>query len=172
MSSPTTPEDLLDLKMLPAWVNEPARPNDYANFEGEDERSSTAADNGRTAAAAIASDGRRGHASRADPQARDPGPADRVEQRSRGPRPGRRGPDRPESAPTRRPPERPAPIRRIAVTVRFLPHPPAFEQRRGADQVRAGRLFGLRAGPPVSREAGALRCAADAAEGRAAVSTG
>ena len=36
MGSPTTPEDLLDLKLLPAWVNEPARPNDYADFEGED----------------------------------------------------------------------------------------------------------------------------------------
>src|ERR1700694_3804034 len=36
MASPTTNEDLLDLKMLPAWANEPARPNDYANFEGED----------------------------------------------------------------------------------------------------------------------------------------
>ncbi|MEY2489194.1 MAG: hypothetical protein QOC70_1136, partial [Verrucomicrobiota bacterium] len=39
MSSPTTTEDLLDLKLLPAWVNEPVRPNEYSNFEGEDERS-------------------------------------------------------------------------------------------------------------------------------------
>ena len=36
MASPTTTEDLLDLKMLPAWANEPARANDYADFEGED----------------------------------------------------------------------------------------------------------------------------------------
>ena len=36
MAAPTTNEDLLDLKMMPAWANEPARPNDYANFEGED----------------------------------------------------------------------------------------------------------------------------------------
>src|SRR6478609_2876504 len=34
-SSPPN-EDLLDLRMLPAWANEPARPNDYANFEGEE----------------------------------------------------------------------------------------------------------------------------------------
>src|SRR3977135_571053 len=36
MAPPTTTEDLLDLKMLPAWANEPARSNDYADFEGED----------------------------------------------------------------------------------------------------------------------------------------
>src|SRR3954468_14356302 len=36
MPSPPPTDDLLDLRMLPAWVNEPARPNDYANFEGED----------------------------------------------------------------------------------------------------------------------------------------
>src|SRR5712671_1019167 len=36
MAPPTTNEDLLDLKMLPAWANEPARANDYADFEGED----------------------------------------------------------------------------------------------------------------------------------------
>src|SRR6476469_3752737 len=36
MPSPTPTEDLLDLRMLPAWANEPARPNDYANFEGDE----------------------------------------------------------------------------------------------------------------------------------------
>ena len=36
MSSPTTTEDLLDLKLLPAWVNEPVRANEYSHFEGED----------------------------------------------------------------------------------------------------------------------------------------
>ena len=36
MSAPAPPDDLLDLKLLPAWVNEPARPNDYADFEGEE----------------------------------------------------------------------------------------------------------------------------------------
>ena len=39
MAPPTTNEDLLDLKMMPAWANEPPRPNDYANFEGEDQDS-------------------------------------------------------------------------------------------------------------------------------------
>ncbi len=36
MAEPTTTADLLDLKMMPAWVNEPARTNDYADFEGEE----------------------------------------------------------------------------------------------------------------------------------------
>src|SRR3954452_17211275 len=36
MAPPTTTEDLLDLKMLPAWANEPAGTHDYADFEGED----------------------------------------------------------------------------------------------------------------------------------------
>ena len=36
MSILPPPVDLLDLKFLPAWVNEPSRPNDYANFEGEE----------------------------------------------------------------------------------------------------------------------------------------
>src|SRR5205085_7372062 len=36
MSSPVPPEELLDLRFLPAWVNEPVHPNDYANFQGEE----------------------------------------------------------------------------------------------------------------------------------------
>ncbi|MFN2508395.1 MAG: hypothetical protein ABR589_06445 [Chthoniobacterales bacterium] len=35
MSAPSTPADLLDLKMMPAWVNEPARRDDYAEYEGD-----------------------------------------------------------------------------------------------------------------------------------------
>ena len=34
MSEDSTPADLLDLKMMPAWVNEPARTNDYADHHG------------------------------------------------------------------------------------------------------------------------------------------
>src|SRR6266404_2592817 len=88
MSSPTTPEDLLDLKLLPAWVNEPARPNDYANYEGEDPGSDERG--GRRPRAHSRDRDRRG------PQPRESrGPQSR-EQRSRGPRPDRRGPPRPE----------------------------------------------------------------------------
>src|SRR5436190_15573205 len=110
MPSPTPTEDLLDLRMLPAWANEPARPNDYANFEGED------ADSG----------GRRSDRPRSRDRDRD--------------RRGPRKPDRPKERPSRdnrsrRPPEaRREQERRpeftaepLAVTVRFLPHGKAFE---------------------------------------------
>lgn len=115
MPSPTIPEDLLDLKLLPSWVNEPARPNNYEDFEGEDprvsERSSGRFDRGRDR-------DRRG------PKSRDPRGAQPRDQRSRGPRPDRPRRDRPpEDQRDRRPPE----IQPIAVTVRFLPHDRAFE---------------------------------------------
>ena len=127
MSSPTTTEDLLDLKLLPAWVNEPARPNDYANFEGEDERSYDRGGQRPTAAAAIGSDGRRDHAiraarNRANRAARNRATSGLAAQgrtgAARGVRMKHRGRD------DRR--ERPAPVQPIAVTVRFLPHAPAF----------------------------------------------
>lgn len=117
MSSPTTHEDLLDLKLLPAWVNEPARPNNYAEFEGEDERSFE-----RTSGRPNRSRDRE----RRGPQSR--------EQRGPQSRSGPRRP-RPERGPGARPPEahRTREERRerevvppLAVTVRFLPHPPAF----------------------------------------------
>jgi hypothetical protein len=123
MSSPTPTEDLLDLKLLPSWVNEPARPNDYANFEGEDERSY---DRGGQRPNRGGSD-----RERRAPRSRDPrGPQSRDSRdpRSRGPRPDRRGPGRPEEGQRGRDDrrERPAPVQPLAVTVRFIPHAPAF----------------------------------------------
>jgi hypothetical protein len=129
MSSPTTTEDLLDLKLLPAWVNEPVRPNEYSNFEGEDERS-------------YERGGQRpnrggGDRDRRAPRSRDPrspqsresrGPQSRG-QGPRGPRPDRRGPGRPDGQQRERDDrrERPAPAPPIAVTVRFIPHARAFD---------------------------------------------
>ena len=116
MSAPTKPPDLLDLKMMPAWVNEPARTHDYANYEGETERPS------------FPREGR--------------GPQRGRDQRPRGPkREGRDpressrrpGPRRPDNRPTerrddRRPPApAPQPMVLPDVAVRFIPHPPAFE---------------------------------------------
>jgi len=119
MGSPTTPEDLLDLKLLPAWVNEPARPNDYADFEGEEpgafERRS---DRPR-------SRNRDRDRDRRGPQSREPRARQARDQRPRRPRPGDGGRERPEGGQRdRQPQERVAPV---AVTVRFLPHPRAFE---------------------------------------------
>jgi hypothetical protein len=119
MSSPTTTEDLLDLKLLPAWVNEPVRPNDYANFEGEDPRFDDRG--GRRAPQRSRERDRRA------PPSREPrGPQSR-EQRSRRPRLDRPGAARPDKnhrgRDDRR--ERP-PVQPIAVTVRFIPHLPAL----------------------------------------------
>lgn len=132
MSAPTTTEDLLDLKLLPAWVNEPARPNDYANFEGEDPGSE---DRG----------GRRPRERGRDrdrraPQSREPrGPQSR-EQRSRRPRPDRPGVDRRDDrAPGRddRREREPAPPP-LAVAVRFIPHAPAFNSV--VTQIKSGSV--------------------------------
>lgn len=99
MASPTTPPpDLLDLKLLPAWVKEPAQPNAYADFAGEEERPERRQD-------------RHGRPPPRGPRSR--GPKDRHERKPRVPQ---RRDHRP--APVAAPP---------AVSVRFLPYPPALE---------------------------------------------
>jgi hypothetical protein len=114
MPSPPPTDDLLDLRMMPAWANEPARPNDYANFEGEEAEP----------------DGRRHERPRnRDRERRGPGTADRRKER-----PGRdrdRRPPRPhdgkrDHGPAReRRPE--VEVEPLAVTIRFLPRQKAFE---------------------------------------------
>jgi hypothetical protein len=118
MAPPTTNEDLLDLKMMPAWANEPAQANEYANFEGED------ADAGQRRSDRPRSRNRdRDQRSPRKPDRRDERP--KRDGRGPGPRPrpdgGRRegGPQR-----ERRPDVQLEPL---AVTVRFLPHTRAFE---------------------------------------------
>ncbi|MBA2622176.1 MAG: hypothetical protein H0U88_00960 [Chthoniobacterales bacterium] len=110
MSAPTTPADLLDLKLMPAWVNEPARTNDYADYKGEDERSYDRGGRGRQ-------------------QERDsrPRPPKSREQRDRGKRPEQqRRPEQPErSFEAERPREAEVPLPQVAV--RFIPHAAAFE---------------------------------------------
>src|SRR5438067_2721854 len=113
MASPTPTEDLLDLKMLPAWANEPTRANDYANFEGED------ADAGQR---------RSDRPRNRDHDRRGPRKPDRRDERPK--RDGRGPRSRPDGArhdrPQRehRPEVAPEPLE---VTVRFLPHGRAFE---------------------------------------------
>ena len=116
MSSPTTTEDLLDLKLLPAWVNEPVRADEYSHFEGDDGRSFEHGDRrpGR-------SRDREGRA----PRSRDPrGPQSREQgpRRPRTDRPGSRRPAEDRRGHDERR-ERP-PVQPIAVTVHFIPHPP------------------------------------------------
>jgi hypothetical protein len=120
MGSPTTPEDLLDLKLLPAWVNEPARPNDYADFEGEEpgsfERRSDRPRNRN----------RDRDRDRRAPQARDPrAPRQARDQRPRRPRPDEAKRERPEGGQRER--RQHEPVAPVAVTVRFLPQARAFD---------------------------------------------
>jgi hypothetical protein len=114
MPSPPPTDDLLDLRMLPAWVNEPTRPTDYSNFEGEEAESG----------------GRRQDRPRSrDRERRGPRPADRRKER-----PGRdrdRRPPRPHDARREQGPSRErqpqVDAEPLAVAVRFLPHQKAFE---------------------------------------------
>src|SRR5215212_1701905 len=107
MSVPTTPADLLDLKLMPAWVNEPAHQTDYSHFEGEDERSFE-----------------RGERRPGRERSSRPRPPKNRESRER---PPRGGPHRPEQrrAEPGRPREAAPPMPQVAV--RFLPHSAAFE---------------------------------------------
>ena len=106
MSAPTPPPDLFDLKMMPAWVNEPARPNEFADHRGEDEQIFE----------------RRSPGPRRDRESRPRGLKPR-EQRDRGQRPERGRPER--RMEDRRPRETPPPIPQVSV--RFLPNSAAFE---------------------------------------------
>jgi hypothetical protein len=109
MSSPPPTEDLLDLRMLPAWANEPSRPNDYADFQGEE----------------VEPAGRR-HDRPRDRDRRGPRSSERRKDRPERDRPPR-GPGgrREQGGPRERHPEIIA--EPLAVSVRFLPHQKAFE---------------------------------------------
>jgi hypothetical protein len=109
--STTEPVDLLDLKLLPAWVKESADTKQYEHHQGEDQRERS-----------------RGHRD-GDRSFRKPRPARTVDKKrdggqlARPPRPqdrhrqARPGQDRP----------RPQPIKPLDVDVRFLPHASALE---------------------------------------------
>ncbi len=117
MSAPTPPADLLDLKMMPAWVSEPAQTQDYSAYKGEDERPFR--EQGR--------DGRRG----GEQRARSPKPRERRDDRKH---PEQRRPERlPES---REPRETAVPL--PVVTIYFLPHPKALESVTA--QIKTGQL--------------------------------
>src|SRR5450755_5018527 len=109
MAEPTSTADLLDLKMMPAWANEPTRTNDYADFEGEE------VDRGFDRRGSRPPRDRKPRPRR--PEGRDPR-GGRPERKSA---PGRRD-DRRDDRP--REPQQPV-VSHVAV--RFLPHPAAFE---------------------------------------------
>jgi len=118
MASPAPTEDLLDLRMLPAWANEPSRPNEYADFEGDDtDPTRQRPDRPRRPPRDRRDQRRPDRSDRSDRSKERPN----RDNRSRPPRDPRR--DRgPQRAPR---PE--APPEPLAVSVRFLPHQRAFE---------------------------------------------
>ena len=128
MAEPTPAVDLLDLKMMPAWVNEPNRTNDYADFEGEDGERQF--------------DRRGSRPSRErDRKPRAPRPGGR-DQRGGGKRPDRSR--RPERTEQRRDHQRDDSRPREAqpdlshVAVRFIPHAAAFESV--VAQIKSGSI--------------------------------
>jgi hypothetical protein len=105
---PSAPSpDLLDLKLMPAWVKESPAARDYSDFEGED-----------------GEEPRRGRDRPHDRARRPDRPRGREEKRDR----NKRRPDhKAPHAGARRREDRPTPAPPPAVTVRFLPHGPALE---------------------------------------------
>src|SRR4051795_7526728 len=118
MASPTPTEDLLDLKMLPAWASEPARQHNYADFEGEDADARPRRPFGRQKRDRDRE--RRGPRPPRDRGERGP----QRDDRSRRPRPEGNRRDRPMDRRREEPREVAEPL---SVTVRFLPHQRAFE---------------------------------------------
>src|ERR1700687_4785490 len=127
------PVDLLDLKLLPAWVKETPDAKEYAHYEGETEERPRGRDRGPRR------EGDRNKKPRTPngpsrtgnrPTSKSDRPRGRRDARDR-PRPDRAaagGQDR------HRAPERPP----LEVAVRFVPHPTAFESV--AAQIKAESL--------------------------------
>jgi len=116
--------DLLDLKLLPAWVKEPADTRSYAHYQGDEgeERRPRERDRGFRQKEG----GRKRPTSKAD--SGDRRRPQRGRDRSHRPHTDKRRQDRHRPAVATRPPPE--------VTVRFVPHPPAFENV--ARQIKEG----------------------------------
>jgi len=120
-SSPTEPVDLLDLKLLPAWVKEQADGKQYEHYEGGEERARGRGER----------DGDRGFRK---PKARRPSGPKRDDNRTSRPRSAqdRQRKDRPRAgrvAQDRPPQDRQAPLQTKPpeVEIRFQPHLRALE---------------------------------------------
>src|SRR5437870_11420572 len=117
MTSPTVETvDLLDLKLLPAWVKEAAEPRSYAGTEGNHHRE-------RPARHGRGTPTRSGKRSMLDVQRRTTKPSKHEVGRGRR---ARRGRDRKDDRPSG---DKHAPITRMPLqfAIRFLPYSPAFE---------------------------------------------
>ncbi len=112
-SENTEPIDLLDLKLLPAWVKEAPDANEYAHHEGDTGEERPRRDGRRPREGK-----RRPPSTERRPSRSDKRPQRRPQDRHGGDRPDSRGQDRHREAP---------PPKALEIAVRFQPHPPAFE---------------------------------------------
>jgi hypothetical protein len=124
-SAPGEPVDLLDLKLLPAWLKESPDAKTYEHHEGDtgEERSPRRDGPGRQDRRGSGRDG----ASRR-PRDREPRRPDARAGRPKGPRPANR-PQAAQDGGARRFDDRDQAAEALAarVAVRFLPHPPVFD---------------------------------------------
>src|SRR5437867_8946981 len=137
MTSPTIETvDLLDLKLLPAWVKEPAEARSYAHYSGEEETGLRKAGHGP----------QRGKPKRRTPINREQ--ASNIQRQTcKADRPHREASRNKTGSTTRRwhgPKHRPSPnrdapvMRTPPVTIRFIPYLPAFENV--VAQIQSGSL--------------------------------
>ena len=115
--------ELLELKMLPAWVNEPAKTKSYTHTEGGEGRRQGGPDRPRRPSGKRPTSNIQRPTSKADKGNR----ADERFYRKKRERRPRQGKDRDREDRHRQ--DRPETLRSFPpqLTVRFLPHPPAFE---------------------------------------------
>src|SRR5262249_4497954 len=115
--------DLLDLKLLPAWVKEPVEPKRYAHAEGEHAPERPARDRRGPPMRRGRRSTRNFDKSRAGAQRPIKGRHDAGRHRSRPDRHSA-GRGRSEDRPVR---DEDASVTRVPITIRFLPYSPAFE---------------------------------------------
>src|SRR6266568_14272 len=126
-SSTVEPADLLDLKLLPAWVKEPVKAKNYAHYTGEEKRRRPRNQRDHEFKRSML------NINKADSHerkkvGRDPPPRDRFGAAKRPSRPKDGGKDRHERG--RHHENRPRvsqSITRLDITIHFLPYSPAFE---------------------------------------------
>jgi hypothetical protein len=153
-SSPVEPADLIDLKLLPAWVKEPAEPRSYEHYTGEeregprDGRRPPRDKRDRNFKRSAFKGQRPFQARKAD--AREPKKvgrdSERVRERGRSPRRSPSGADgggarrRMDHGEDRHSQDRHSPVTRkpLEITIRFLPYSRVFENV--AAQIKSGSV--------------------------------
>ncbi|MEY2541174.1 MAG: hypothetical protein QOI22_776 [Verrucomicrobiota bacterium] len=122
-SSPTEPVDLLDLKLLPAWMKESTDGKQYEHYQGEEGEGRGRGGRDHDRGFRKPKSSRTFEKKRDGDRASHPGrPQNRGRDRKAQPRQGRPSPDRPRQDRQVTFPPKP-----IEIEIRFVPHPPALE---------------------------------------------